>query len=296
MSEIISSSENGIQPTTTTWDYWQLVNTAIEKDDLGEVESKLRQWRADTAVAGPSTEQIDYLVPQAARDDGHPKILEYLLALGGRIGTHAISLARSPAVFQVFMAHGWEVDDSILRSNVRHPDLVALFLSKGVDPNSNPNGFSILDSAARSGPLESVELLFNHGASIGPSSSALHTAAQGDAPGRIPIMDYLLKQGADVNSIAADMTGPSEARRSGRKGTPLHTAFKWANEEAKEWLLEHGADPEAKNQLGETPAEWGRRFDSDGPESIVRWRRAQLRRNTARELAEKQHKGHGGEI
>ncbi|KAL9037147.1 MAG: hypothetical protein Q9180_003884, partial [Flavoplaca navasiana] len=249
MSEIISSGANGIQPTTTTWDYWQSVSTAVGKGDLSDVVDKLSGWRADISIAGPSAEQIDYLVPEAARDNGQPEILEYLLSLGGKIGTQAISLARSPAVFEVFEAHGWEVDDSILRSNVRHPNLVAWFLSKGVDPNSNPNGFSILDCAARSGPLESVELLFNHGASIGPSSSALHTAAQGDAPGRIPIMDYLLKQGADVNSIAADMTGPSEARRSGRKGTPLHTAFKWANEEAKEWLLEHGADPEAKNQL-----------------------------------------------
>ncbi|KAL8873984.1 MAG: hypothetical protein Q9198_006946, partial [Flavoplaca austrocitrina] len=217
MSEIISSGANGIQPTTTTWDYWQLVKTAVGKGDLGEVDSRLRQWRADTSIAGPSAEQIDYLVPEAARDNGQPEILEYLLSLGGKIGTHAISLARSPGMFEVFEAHGWEVDDSILRSNVRHPDLVAFFLSKGVDPNSNPNGFSILDIAALSGPLESVEILFNHGASIEPSSSALHTAAQGDAPDRIPIMDYLLKQGADVNSIAADITGPSEARRSGRK-------------------------------------------------------------------------------
>ncbi|KAL8642870.1 MAG: hypothetical protein Q9226_008456 [Calogaya cf. arnoldii] len=138
-------------------------------------------------------------------------------------------------------------------------------------------------------------LLLDNGATIKPDSAALHAAAGGDAPDLIPIMDYLVQHGADVNGIARDITGPSEARRSGRKGTPLHSAFKWANEEAKTWLLEHGADPEGKNQLGETPAEWGRRLDADGPESIVRWRKAQLRKNTAAELAKKQHEGHGGE-
>ncbi|KAI4188555.1 MAG: hypothetical protein L6R41_002070 [Letrouitia leprolyta] len=113
---------------------------------------------------------------------------------------------------------------------------------------------------------------------LGPNSAALHAAAQGDAPDRIAVMAHLLEQGADINGIATDITAPSEARRAGRKGTPLHTAYKWANEEAKAWLLEHGADAKAKNQLGETPEECGRRFDSDGPEKGLRLRRKMLRK------------------
>ena len=41
---------------------------------------------------------------------------------------------------------------------------------------------------------------------------------------------------------------------------------------------EHGANPEAKNEPGETPEEWGKRFNRDGPERITRVRRALLRK------------------
>ncbi|KAL9000535.1 MAG: hypothetical protein Q9169_000828 [Polycauliona sp. 2 TL-2023] len=186
-----------MQPTTAE-DYYQLVKKAIRLGDLSDVESKLY-----------------YLVPVAARDDGQLEILEYLLSLGGKIGTYTIAHARSPAVFEVLMAHGWEVDDSTLRSNVSHPELVALFLSKGANPDSNIGGIFPLDIAALRGPLESVKLLFDGGPPniLGSNSAALHAAAQGDVPGRIAVMEYLLEQGADVNGIATDITGPSEARR-----------------------------------------------------------------------------------
>lgn len=279
------SDVNAIEAITDE-DYYTLVKTAARLGDLNVVQSKLSQWRADTSVAGPSREQIDYLVPQAAGGNGQPEVLEYLLSLGGKIGAHAIALAKSPATFGVFISHGYEVNDSLLRSHVRHPELIALFLSHGANPNpSGPHGSSPLNVAALHGSLETVKLLLDHGANIGPTSAALHAAAQGDAPDRIPIMAYLVKQGADINGLAVDLPAPSEARRSGRKGTPLHTATKWANEEAKAWLLEHGADPEANNELGETPEEWGRRFDNDGPERGLRLRRAQLRKRRALESA-----------
>ncbi|KAL8825296.1 MAG: hypothetical protein Q9170_007849 [Blastenia crenularia] len=278
-SEATSSDVNGIQAVTAT-DYYTSVKTVVKRGDLDEVKSKLSQWRADTSVAGPSQEQIDYLVPQAAGGKGQPEILEYLLSLGGKLGTHAVQLAESSAVFQVFLAHGWQVDNSLLRQYVRHPDLIALFLSHGANPEpSGPHSFSALDIAALHGTLETVKLLMDHGVKIEPTNAALHAAAQGDAPDRIPIMAYLVEQGADINGLAADLTAPSEARQSGRKGTPLHTAFKWACEDAKVWLLEHGADPEAKNELGETPEEWGRRFDNDGPNRGLRLRRAMMRKH-----------------
>ncbi|CAO1602965.1 hypothetical protein XANCAGTX0491_006560 [Xanthoria calcicola] len=143
-----------------TEDYYQLVKTAAKYGNVGEVNTKLYRWRADTSAAGPSTDQIDSSVPQAARDDGQPQILEYLLSLGGRTGAYAIAHTRSPLIFQTLT---------------------------------------------------------------------------------------------------------------------VYTAFKWANEEAKAWLLEHGAVPEARNQLGET---------DNGPERWMRRRRAQVRRSRAEEADE----------
>ncbi|KAI4193054.1 MAG: hypothetical protein LQ346_004020 [Caloplaca aetnensis] len=284
MPDNTASDTNASQPGTAE-EYYDLVKTAIQLGRLDRVKSRLHEWESDNGAVGPTQEQIDYLVPQAARGQGQPEILDYLLSRGGKIGAQSIGLATSPAVFETFIAHGWKVDDSLLRSHVGYPELIALFLSHGADPNSSgPRGFCPLDIAALHGPLETVKLLIDHGANIGPTSAALHAAAQGAASDRIPVMAYLVEQGAYINGLATDYPAPSEALRSGRKGTPLHTATKWANEEAKAWLMEHGADVEAKNELGETPEEYGRRFDKDGPEKGLRIRRALMLKRKAVEV------------
>ena len=284
----IMSNIDGLQadtgPPTTAEEYYSLVKEAVISGDLVRVKAGLYQWQSDPSIAIPTQDQLNYLVPQAAKGDGQPEILEYLLSLGGKIGTHSISIATSPDVFKVFIAHGWEVDDALLRSHVQHPQLIALFLNHGANPNSSgPRGFCPLDIAALHGPLETVRLLVDHGAAIRPNSAALHAAAQGNTSNRIAIMAFLVERGADINGLAMDYPAPSEALRSGRKGTPLHTAAKWGYEEAKTWLLEHGADREAKNELGETPEQWGQRFDKGGPEAGLRLRRALLRKNQAKE-------------
>lgn len=285
MSKIASLGAD-IDPPTTGQEYYSLIKEAVISGDLARVEAGLSQWQSDPSIAGPTQDQLNYLIPQAAAGYGQLEILEYLLSLGAKIGTHSISLATSPDVFKVFLAHGWEVNDALLRSHVQHPELIVLFLTQGADPNlSGPRGFGALDIAALHGRLETVRLLVDHGAAIGPSSAALHAATQGNASDRIAVMAFLVERGVDINGLATDYPAPSEAIRSGRKGTPLHTAFKWTNEEAKTWLLEHGADPEAKNELGETPEQWGQRFDKEGPEAGLRLRRAILRKNQAKKAA-----------
>ena len=279
----IASPEADARPPTTGEEYYSLIKEAVISGDLARVKAGLYQWQSDPSIAIPTQDQLNYLIPQAAGGDGRPEILEYLLSLGAKIGTHSISIATSPDVFKVFMAHGWEVDDALLRSHVQHPQLIDLFLTHGANPNSSsPRGFCPLDIAALHGPLETVKLLVDRGAAIGPSSAALHAAAQGNTSDRIAVMAFLVERGADINGLATDYPAPSEALRSGRRGTPLHTASKWAYEEAKTWLLEHGADPEAKNELGETPEQWGRRFDKGGPEAGLRLRRALSQKNQAK--------------
>lgn len=282
----------------TVEEYRHAVHIAIKADSLNDVQSLLQQWRSVVSVPDPNSQDLQYLVPEAAKKDGKPAILEYLLSQGGKIDTYTKSHTTSPEIFQIFVKHGWKVDNTMLYSHIAHPDLISLFLAYGADPKDpTTSGTTPLDVAALRGPLESVKLLHSHGAPVGPGSWALNAAAQGDVPDRIPVMEYLLEHGADVNGIAGDFTGPSEARRSGRRGTPLHAAANWGNKEAKAWLLEHGADPEAKNELGETPAEWEKRFDHDGPEKIARIRRNILRKNqTKMEESEKQTQEGGQEV
>ena len=272
-------------PPMTGEEYYSLIKEAITSRDLARVKAGLYQWQSDPSIANPTQDQLNYLIPQATRGDGQLEILKYVLSLGAKIGTHSISLATSPDVFEVFMAHGWKVDDALLRSHVQYPRLIALFLTHGANPNSSRSprgGFHPLDIAALHAPVETVKLLLDSGAAaaIGPNSAALHAAAQGKTSNRIAVMALLVERGADINGLATDYPAPSEALRSGRKGTPLHTAFKWANEEAKTWLLEHGADLEAKNELGKTPEQWGRRFDKGGVEAGLRLRRTLLRNRT----------------
>ncbi|CAL8577584.1 hypothetical protein XPA_003408 [Xanthoria parietina] len=57
------------------------------------------------------------------------------------------------------------------------------------------------------------------------------------------------QEGADSSVATTDITVAPEAPHPRGKGTPLQTAFKWANEEAKAWLLGHGAVPKPKTSL-----------------------------------------------
>lgn len=279
-------------PPATAKGFGLAMLTAVKAGNLVKVQSLLEQWRSHASIPGSNPQNIDYLVTRAAENNGEPEIVEYLLSQGGEISTYTIGRTTSPEIFQIFMNHGWKADSTTLRTHVSHPDLISFFLSHGVDATAPiPGGGNLLVSAAHRAPLESVKLLHSHGAPLGSGSAALNAAAHGDAPDRIPVMAYLLEHGADINGLVGDITGSSEARKAGRMGTPLHTAAKWGNEDATAWLLEHGANPEARNQAGETPAEWAKRFEKDGPEWIPRVRRAITRKNTLkREKEEKEEK------
>ena len=264
-------------------EYNSALTIAIKAGNLQDVQRLLGGWRSDKSIPDPSSQDITYLVPRAAEGDGRPAILGYLLSQGGQIGAYAIGQTTSPAIFQVFIDHGWKPDNQTLLSHIAHPDLVSLFLSYGVDPAvANNYGFYPLDAAAASAPLESVRILLDHGASpSSPRSHSMNAAAQSDVPSRIDVLQLLLEHGADINALADDYPAPSEAMKAGREGTPLHAAAKWGNKEVMAWLLKQGADVNVKNEVGLTYEEWGKRFESDGPERILRLRRAINRKQHA---------------
>jgi hypothetical protein len=270
---VTDSSENERQhepphdQITTTKKFHDAAFDAVDANDPQALNSILQQWQSDVSAEGPSTDVIGYMLSRAVEGTGKPAVVEYLLDQGATISDYITNKTTSKELFELYLKHGWKADGSALASHLFQIDLMSFFLSNGVDPNE------ALAPAAFSGPLEAVELLLSHGASPVKVSSAINVAAQGYVPERIPVLDCLLAHGADINGIASDILGPSEARKPGRNGTPLHTAAKWAQKDIMKWLVEHGANPEAKNELGETPAEWGRRFENDGPERTVRMRR-----------------------
>ena len=261
---------------------FQDLKSAIKIGDIKKVQSLLQEWRIDSSIPGPRPSDIDELVPRAAEGVGQPAILEYLLSQGGSsdIDTYTVGKTQSPQIFEIFIKNGWKVHNGLLHSHIKNPELVALFLAHGADADPQiSHGYYPLETAALCAPLESVKILLSHGARIGPGSRAMNAAARGDVPDRTPIMSLLLEHGADINALAEDYPALSEAKLLGRKGTPLHSAAKWGNEEATVWLLEHGADAAVKNEMGETAEEWGKRFERGGTDSVLRIRRDIFRKN-----------------
>ncbi|KAK3172614.1 hypothetical protein OEA41_005938 [Lepraria neglecta] len=171
--------------------------------------------RSDASLPSPTQKDIDYLVPGAAEEDGKPAILQYLFSQGGTISERTTHIATSPEIFQILMKHGWKIDNNTPGSHLSDLDIVCFFLSHGADPTI-PNAYSIYDieRAALYTPLETVKLLLSNGAPVGPGSRALNAAAQGDASDRIIVMECLLDHGADINALALDFMGPSEAGQS----------------------------------------------------------------------------------
>ena len=116
-----------------------------------------------------------------------------------------------------------------------------------VDKRPAPNWKAILNTAAERCTPDTFAILLEHGADLSRADPLHHAAGvpSNHPPGeRIPMLEYLVGLGLDINAIA-DTTRPV-----GLRGTPLQYAIcKRRIIEAK-WLLEHGADPDQ--------AAWGR--------------------------------------
>lgn len=127
--------------------------------------------------------------------------------------------------------------------------ICALLLDHGAGVDSrNRFGYTSLLLAGRWGHIETARLLLDRGADVdaqdGAGMSALHWLRNTE------LAELLIARGIDVNLRARPHTFAL-----GR--TPLHLAVAHGKEELARLLREHGADPEARDQNGQTPAELG---------------------------------------
>jgi len=134
---------------------------------------------------------------------------------------------------------------------------VRWFLERGADPSLNDDGLSSpLDSAASKGTTTIISLLLKHGAKL-DESNALQAAASG--PLGIPMMEYLLDCGFDINAF--DVSKKPILTRA-NIGTALHIAAKHGYEDRVQFLLERGAVRDVRREnraCSMTPAEWAKR-------------------------------------
>ncbi|KAJ5917362.1 hypothetical protein N7466_010916 [Penicillium verhagenii] len=230
-------------------------------------------------------------------ESGHVEIARYLLSTGAPItpNTPAHILSAPPDcqidLFELLAQSGWgpnfpgDYGTLLLPKVVTHLPVLCWFLAHGANPNlgahhdsdiagpPHPQSCAALEAAAARGSVDAVRLLLNAGASI-HYGTPLHFAAGACSPGimprsvitkefdasRIPIMELLVERGADVNQM-------------GQSRVVVHHPIMYAVMAGAvgrvRWLLEHGADPEARGAWG-SAAEYVEMVGSEEMKQVLR--------------------------
>jgi ankyrin repeat protein len=182
--------------------------------DLANNETAVR-----LSQAGFSDDEIDrYLAFE---------ITKLLFAAGAKIGRYDKALLFFP----------------IAKGNV---ELVGLLINEGASVSSDLEGYTAPELAKKYGQDAVYQLLVSRGGiPVDSRSSAqlafVHAAEYRDIEG----MARALKDGARINDLANKQTALIEAVK-------LQT-YKQSEAEAIWWLLDHGADPNRKNESGDLP-------------------------------------------
>lgn len=228
---------------------------------------------------------------------GHVEISHYLLVNGAYIDRtippQVLSAPESQQLplFELLAQHGWtpnspgEYGAVLLPRVVTNLPLLSWFLEHGANPNlgaqhsatdieseSNPRSCAALEAASARGEVEAVRLLLDAGAEI-QNGTPLHFAAGACSPGisprsvttkefdasRIPVMALLVERGADVNQRGESRVVVHH---------PIMYAVMAGAVERVGWLIDQGADPEAKGAWG-SAAEYVATIGTDEMKSVV---------------------------
>jgi len=178
-------------------------------------------------------------------------------------------------------------------------DKTKLLLDHGADPNHLVQGYGVLVKlAAIPGTLDLFHLLIDHGANLrkmAPDNYLLYNAA---SSGDTAMIGFLIRSGFNVNDSVSFGDYPINNAEAFRSFAALKMLIdNGANVNVKQWigpgldafkgftplmfaavcndkpsilyLLDHGADPNARNKSGYTPLMLLEQSDSDDPDLIV---------------------------
>ena len=186
----------------------------------------------------------------------------------------------SPEVVELLLDHGADAraGQESLCLILGNEDAIArkaeLLFDRGADVNFTcPNGqtpFTWAVFVGKNVPL--VQTMILYGADVNArdekGNAALGWALVGSndaAANREEIVRLLLQYGADPNTDSSEGTLQGDS--------PLHIAVIFADVGAVQALLDHGANPDAKDSDGETPCDLGRDLASS-PSASEEWRAA----------------------
>jgi len=181
-----------------------------------------------------------------------------------------ISRGRTDLVFELLGSPGWrdiirEGDTNPLQWFVYYNDVTALkaILNAGGDLESLDLGQE-LGNAAFFGHWKVADFLIKHGADVNwhvpeTGETPLHSAlCKAGRPQYLYVLKVLVENGADVNArtIPGRETGGfmRDVRTKGE--TPLHRAAAYGDEAMISYLLENGAEKEARDANGDSPLTW----------------------------------------
>jgi ankyrin repeat protein len=203
-----------------------------------------------------------------------------------------VNIQNSEGISPLFLAVGGRKDD-VFEPESANKALVELLLKNKADPNlKTQSGITCLFPAAKTQSLEIVDLLLKHGADVNATANnganllicAIQTgdtailqlliragantgaklANQGTLMGQTALILAISKKNLEVVNILLDAkTDPNEVIRIWQEPgiarieqcTPLFVACEYGSN-LVETLLSHGANPDLKNQQGQTPLEY----------------------------------------
>lgn len=233
-----------------------------------------------------------------ALESGQVETARYLLSSGAPVTPNTpVHVLTAPPnlqipLFELLAQSGWgpnvpgEYGAVLLPKVVTNLPVLCWFLAHGANPNlgaqhdtvdiaaqPNPQSCAALEAAAARGSVDAVRLLLDAGASI-HYGTPLHFAAGACSPGimprsviskefdasRIPIMALLVERGADVNQMGESRVVVHH---------PIMYAVMAGAVERVKWLLEQGADPEARGAWG-SAAEYVEMVGSEELKSVLR--------------------------
>jgi ankyrin repeat protein len=213
-------------------------------------------------------------------------------------GTTALLWAlHDPDKVKLLLDHGARIPEEAVFVAAAIPGgfrTLKLLADRGANLKVSKVGFTPLGAAARAGDLDTVRFLLDHGADVGARTRSGYTALYGAASwsDNVAMVKLLLEHGADpktkveTSELAADVFTPVMAAamrgdpaalkplldrgadvnvQGGDFGrTALLMAATTGREDVVKLLLDSGANPSTKDQLGNTPLRWARRRGDSG--------------------------------